>query len=67
MKTITVSIPDNIEKAARSYINAGFFKSESDLLMTATVDFMHRNRIELIEKFALEDIEWAKREAKKKK
>ena len=67
MKTITVSIPDNIEKAARNYINAGFFKSESDLLMTATVDFMHRNRIELIEKFALEDIEWAKREAKKKK
>jgi len=67
MKTITVPIPDNIEKAARNYINAGFFKSESDLLMAATVDFIHRNRIELVEKFALEDIEWAKREAKKKK
>ncbi len=60
-------MPDNIEKEARNYINAGFFKSEAELLMAATIDFMHRNRIELIEKFALEDIEWARREAKKKK
>jgi hypothetical protein len=36
-----------------------------DVLMTAISEFIRHNRIDLIEKFAIEDIEWAKKEANK--
>ncbi len=67
MKTISVPISDNIEEAAQDFIKAGFFKSETDLFVIAISDFLRRNQISLIEKFAKDDIEWAKLEAKKKK
>jgi len=38
-----------------------FFRSELDVLLAALSEFVRRNRIELKERFAREDIEWAKR------
>jgi len=44
-------------------VEAGFFHSELDVLLAAISEFVRRNRIELMERFAREDIEWAKKEA----
>jgi hypothetical protein len=58
-------LPDNLASAVGSYVKAGFFRSELDVLLAALSEFVHRNRIELKERFAREDIEWAKKEARK--
>jgi Arc/MetJ-type ribon-helix-helix transcriptional regulator len=65
MKSFSVDLPDNLSIAVESYVKAGLFNSEMDVLMAAISEFIRRNRIDLIEKFAIEDIEWAKKEANK--
>ena len=65
MKSISVELPDNLASAVESYVEAGFFCSELDVLLAALSEFVRRNRIELKERFAREDIEWAKKEARK--
>jgi len=63
MKYLSVNLPDNLAMAVESYVKAGFFDSELDVLLAAISEFVRRNRIDLIERFAIEDIEWAKKEA----
>jgi Arc/MetJ-type ribon-helix-helix transcriptional regulator len=63
--TIAVSVTDEIAEAAKAFIKAGYFRTESDVVIAAMVDFLRRNRVELLERFAEEDIAWAKAEARK--
>jgi len=65
MKTISVDLPDNLAVAVDNFVEAGFFNSELDVLLAAITEFVRRNRIDLVEQFAHEDIEWAKNEAQK--
>ena len=65
MKSVLVDLPDNLAIAVESYVKSGFFDSELDVLLAAISEFVRRNRIELMEHFAYEDIEWAKKEAQK--
>ena len=65
MTTIAVTVTDEISRAAKDFIKAGYFRTESDVFVAAVVDFMRRNRLELLERFAAEDIAWAKAEARK--
>ena len=65
MTTMTIDLPDQIAEDAKGFIKAGFFRSEKEILLAALVDFLRRNRTELMDRFAHEDIEWAKREAYK--
>ena len=65
MKSLSVNLPDNLAMALESYVKAGLFNSELDVLLAAISEFIRHNRIDLIEKFAIEDIEWAKKEANK--
>ena len=65
MKAISVELPDNLASAVESYVKAGFFRSEPDVFLAALSEFVRRNKIELKERFAREDIEWAKKEARK--
>ena len=46
------------------YVKAGIFSSEPDVILAAMSEFVRRNKIDLMERFAREDIEWAKKEAK---
>lgn len=64
MKTITINLSDSMEKILQEYVAAGPFTSTEEVLKTATVEFVRRHRIDLSEKFALEDIEWAFRNRK---
>ncbi len=67
MKSISIDLPDKMAKAMETYVKAGFFRSELDVLLAAFSEFIRRNRIDLMEHFAREDIEWAKKEAQKTK
>jgi len=60
MKSVTIDLPDNLAVAIESYVKSGFFNSELDVLLVAICEFVRRNRIDLMERFAREDIEWAK-------
>jgi len=35
MKSISVELPDNLASAVESYVKAGFFRSELDVLLAA--------------------------------
>lgn len=63
MKTLSIKTPDNLAAQINDYVKAGFFSSEPDVILAAMSEFLRRNRIDLMERFALEDIEWAKKEA----
>lgn len=60
MKSVSLELPDNLATVLNSYVQAGFFRSEIDVILAAATEFVRRNRIDLIERFAHEDIEWAK-------
>lgn len=62
---VKLNLPSDVLATVREFVKAGFFKSENELLLAAIAQFVRRNRIELAEQFAREDIEWAKKEAKK--
>jgi Arc/MetJ-type ribon-helix-helix transcriptional regulator len=63
MKSISVELQDNLASAVESYVKAGFFRSELDVLLAALSEFVRRNRIKLKERFAREDIELTRKEA----
>lgn len=65
MKSLSIDLSDELAISIESYVKAGFFHSELDVLLTAISEFVRRNRIDLIERFAYDDIEWAKKEALK--
>lgn len=62
MKTLSVNIPDNLAAQINDYVKAGIFSSEPDVILAAMADFVRRNQVDIIERFAREDIEWAKKE-----
>jgi Arc/MetJ-type ribon-helix-helix transcriptional regulator len=63
MKTVSVNMPDNLAAQINDYVKAGFFSSEPDVILAAMAEFLRRNRVDMMERFAREDIEWAKKEA----
>ena len=64
MKTLSIDVPDNMADQIKDFVKTGFFTSEPDVVLAAMTEFIRRNRIDLMERFAHEDIEWAKNEAK---
>jgi Arc/MetJ-type ribon-helix-helix transcriptional regulator len=64
MKTVSIDIPDNLAAQLNDYVKAGFFSSEKEVIIAAMTDFLRRNRIDMVERFARSDIKWAKNEVK---
>jgi Arc/MetJ-type ribon-helix-helix transcriptional regulator len=63
MKTLSIDLPDKLAAEIDAYVKAGLFRSEPDAVLAAMSEFVRRNRVDLVERFAREDIEWAKKEA----
>ena len=63
MKTLSITIPDALAERLNEYVTAGFFPSEPDVVLAAMSEFVRRNRVDLMERFAREDIAWAVKEA----
>lgn len=63
MKTLSIDLPDKLAAEIDAYVKAGVFRSEPDAVLAAMSEFVRRNRVDLMERFAREDIDWAKKEA----
>jgi len=63
LKTLSITLPDNLAEWINDYVQAGFFMSEPDVILAAMSEFVRRNRVDLMERFAREDIAWAIKEA----
>ena len=63
MKTLSIAVPDHLAERIHDYVQAGFFMSEPDVVLAAMSEFVRRTRVDLMERFAREDIAWAIKEA----
>jgi Arc/MetJ-type ribon-helix-helix transcriptional regulator len=59
MKTIQVELPDRAAAQITELVQAGWFASEGEAVRAAVLEFVRRNRTELLERFLREDIAWA--------
>ena len=59
MKAIHVEFPDKLAAEIEAYVRAGWFGSEGEVVRAAVSDFVRRHRIQLLEGFMRDDIEWA--------
>jgi Arc/MetJ-type ribon-helix-helix transcriptional regulator len=62
VKTLSVTVPDHLAERIHDYVQAGFFMSEPDVVLTAMSEFVRRNPVNLMERFAREDIAWTIKE-----
>ena len=54
-----MELPDKLAAEVEAYVRAGWFGSEAEVVRAALTDFIRRHRVELLERFMREDIEWA--------
>lgn len=47
MKTLSITLPDNLAERINDYVQAGFFKSEPEVILAAMSEFVRRNRMEI--------------------
>jgi Arc/MetJ-type ribon-helix-helix transcriptional regulator len=59
MKTIQLELPDKLAVEVEALVGTGWFVSEGELIRAALLDFVRRNRADLLEGFLREDIRWA--------
>jgi len=59
MKAIKVELPDKLAAEVETYVKAGWFSSEAEVVRAALMEFVRRNRVELLEQFMRDDIQWA--------
>jgi Arc/MetJ-type ribon-helix-helix transcriptional regulator len=59
MKTIQVELPDKLAAEVEALVGIGWFGSEGELIRAALLEFVRRNRADLLEGFMREDIQWA--------
>ena len=59
MKTMHIELPDKLAAEIEAYVRAGWLGSEAEVVRAAVADFVRRRRLELLERFMRDDIEWA--------
>ncbi len=59
MKAIQVELPDKLAAEVEAYVKTGWFSSEAEMVRAALMDFLRRNRLDLLERFMRDDIQWA--------
>jgi Arc/MetJ-type ribon-helix-helix transcriptional regulator len=62
MKAIQVELPEKLAAEIEHYVRDGWFGSEAELVRVALIEFVRRNRPELLARFLREDIDWAIRQ-----
>lgn len=67
MKSVKVELPDKVAAELDTLVKEGWFQNEEEVLRTALVEFINRQRFALIERFQLEDIDWALQQKAMKK
>jgi len=59
MKTVRVDLPEKLALELENYVKLGWFSDESEMMRMALQEFIRHHRLELMEKFMKQDIEWA--------
>jgi Arc/MetJ-type ribon-helix-helix transcriptional regulator len=59
MKAIQVELPEKLAAEIEAYVKTGWFNSEAEVIRAALMDFVRRNRVDLLDRFMRDDIEWA--------
>ena len=58
-KAVQLELPDKLAAEIEACVNAGWFGAEGEVIRAALMDFVRRHRIDLLERFMRDDIEWA--------
>lgn len=59
MKTIKVNLPEKLAIELENYVKGCWFNEEAEVMRVALQEFIRHHRLELMDKFMEEDIEWA--------
>jgi Arc/MetJ-type ribon-helix-helix transcriptional regulator len=59
MKALQVELPEALASEIEAFVKSGWFTSEAEVIRAALVEFIRRNRLDLLERFMREDIHWA--------
>jgi Arc/MetJ-type ribon-helix-helix transcriptional regulator len=59
MRAIQVEVPDKLAAEIEAYVKTGWFGSEAEVVRAALLEFVRRNRVDLLEGFMRDDIQWA--------
>lgn len=59
MKSLQLSLPEPLMAEVSEVVHEGWFRSNSELVRTAVIEFMRHHRFALTEQFQREDIAWA--------
>jgi Arc/MetJ-type ribon-helix-helix transcriptional regulator len=62
MKAIQVELPEKLAAEIEAYVKTGWFNSEAEVIRAALLDFVRRNRVDLLDRFMRDDIQWALRQ-----
>ena len=66
MKTITVELPNKVAAEINHYVRAGWFASDAEAVRAAVLEFVRRNRVEMVDRFMREDIAWELRQPRRR-
>lgn len=58
MKAISTELPDQLYQEVRILVEKGWFRNEDDIILEALIRFLDTHKVELMEKFIQEDVEW---------
>ncbi len=61
MKLHQVEFPDKLAAEIDAYVKAGWYGSEAEVVRAAVMEFVRRNRMDMLERFMREDIQWARK------
>ena len=61
MKAVCTELPDQLYHEVKSLVDKGWFRNEEDIILEALRRFLDSHKIELMEKFIREDVEWGLR------
>jgi hypothetical protein len=64
MKTLSLDLPDRIAQEADDYVKTGFFKTLPDFFVAAVLEFVRHHKIDMMDRYALDDINWALQQKK---
>ena len=58
MKTIQTEVPEQLYKEAQVLVKEGWFRDEKDIFSEAIRRFLDTHRLDQMEKFICDDVEW---------
>jgi len=59
MKSLSINLPDQVAAELQNLVTAGWFINQDELVRLAIIEFLKNHRLQLMEKFQMEDIDWA--------